>query len=247
MEIQPLQETAIPASVDVELEAFRSHPRMPMLYPRGYTPDLYAFYTRQKTQKFHDSDVRVFKVVDPKTGKMVACSEWNFALDPKKASESIVIDPDEPPPPNYPEGGNWAITRFSKNEWEKWRHITLTGKPYISLSHSLRTSPRSRPNASPALDLLLVHPAFQGRGAATHLLSWGCARADGSGVPIVLESTPAGLSLYRRFGFTQVKVVAADMQQQFGWHEPYDEEAAKRFWMVREPRQRHHSGMTAVH
>ncbi|KAF2771517.1 acyl-CoA N-acyltransferase [Teratosphaeria nubilosa] len=201
MKMQPLQAADIPAYVQVELEAFRTHPRMPMLYPRGYTPDL---------------DARIFKVVDERTGKIVACSEWTFALDPKKTAESIAIDPDEQAPPNYPEGGNWAITRFYKNEWEKWRRETLAGKAYITL------------------DILVVHPAFQRRGAGTQLLSWGCEQADKLGVPIVLESTPAGLSLYQRVGFKHVNVVAADMEQ-FGWHEPCDEDAAKRSYMIREP------------
>jgi hypothetical protein len=49
-----------------------------------------------------------------------------------------------------------------------------------------------------------------------------------------LESTPAGLSLYERFGFREAKIVKADMRA-FGWTEPYDEEAAKRVWMLREP------------
>lgn len=50
-----------------------------------------------------------------------------------------------------------------------------------------------------------------------------------------LESSPAGLTLYKRFGFKEVKVIKADMKQ-FGWDEPYDEEAAKRVWMIRQPK-----------
>lgn len=50
-----------------------------------------------------------------------------------------------------------------------------------------------------------------------------------------LESTPAGLSLYERFGFKVITVIKADMKQ-FGWDKPYDEEAAKRSWMIRNPR-----------
>ena len=49
-----------------------------------------------------------------------------------------------------------------------------------------------------------------------------------------MESTPAGLALYKRFGFEERYVIKADMRQ-FGWDQPYDEEAAKRVWMVREP------------
>jgi hypothetical protein len=51
---------------------------------------------------------------------------------------------------------------------------------------------------------------------------------------MALEATPAGLALYKRFGFQEKEVIAADMKQ-FGWERPYDPEAAKRVWMIRQP------------
>ena len=53
---------------------------------------------------------------------------------------------------------------------------------------------------------------------------------------MVLESTPAGLALYKRFGFREITVLKANMHD-FGWKKPYDEEAAKRVWMLRDPQQ----------
>jgi len=50
-----------------------------------------------------------------------------------------------------------------------------------------------------------------------------------------LESTPTGLKLYERFGFRTGKVIRADMRD-FGWTKPYDKEAARRIWMVRDGR-----------
>ena len=78
----------------------------------------------------------------------------------------------------------------------------------------------------------MVHPDAQRRGVGAALLTWGCEQADRLGVPICLESTPAGLRLYERFGFKEARTIKADMRE-FGWTEPYDEEAAKRVWMVR--------------
>ena len=50
-----------------------------------------------------------------------------------------------------------------------------------------------------------------------------------------LESTPAGLALYQRHGFETVQTIDEDMED-FGWTQPYGVEAAKRFFMIREPR-----------
>lgn len=49
-----------------------------------------------------------------------------------------------------------------------------------------------------------------------------------------LESTPAGRRLYEQLGFREVTVIKANMHE-FGWAEPYDESAAARVFMVREP------------
>lgn len=69
---------------------------------------------------------------------------------------------------------------------------------------------------------------------AARLLSWGVEQADQNSALLALESTPAGLSLYKRFGFKEIDTIKADMKE-FGWNEAYDEEAAKRVWMIREP------------
>jgi len=90
------------------------------------------------------------------------------------------------------------------------------------------------------LNILVTHPDSHRRGAGTKLMSWGCEQADKLGVAMCLESTPAGLTLYKRFGFEDRYTIKADMRQ-FGWNQPYDEEAAKRVWMVREPSARRDS------
>ncbi|KAJ5455595.1 uncharacterized protein N7458_003859 [Penicillium daleae] len=51
------------------------------------------------------------------------------------------------------------------------------------------------------LEILGVHPSYQGRGLASKLLRWGLARADEEGVETYLSSSPAGRPLYERNGF----------------------------------------------
>jgi GNAT superfamily N-acetyltransferase len=51
------------------------------------------------------------------------------------------------------------------------------------------------------LDLLGVHPAYQGKGLATKLLQWGISRADESRVEVYLSASPQGKPLYEKYGF----------------------------------------------
>ncbi|KAK3715829.1 hypothetical protein LTR37_006812 [Vermiconidia calcicola] len=210
--ISPLTEKEIPDFVHVELEAFRSHPRIPMLWRRGYTDDVYEFYSASKKDSFQDPECRFVKAVDDETGKIIAASEWTFALDPAESAEKEPVDS---PPSNWPIDGNWELRRFFNLNLEKWVNEWLAGKPYIKL------------------EILVTDPLFQGRGAGTALLAWGVEQADALECRIALESTPAGLSLYKRFGFWEADIIKADMKQ-FGWDKPYDPEAAKRVWMIRD-------------
>ncbi|KAJ5641379.1 hypothetical protein N7490_005379 [Penicillium lividum] len=51
------------------------------------------------------------------------------------------------------------------------------------------------------LEILGVHPSYQGRGLASKLLKWGLARADEEGVEVYLSSSPDGKPMYEKNGF----------------------------------------------
>ena len=72
------------------------------------------------------------KAVDADSGKMVAVSEWTFALDPAK-HEDKPVDPNGTPPANWPIDGNWELRKFFNLNLEKWVQTYLAGKPYISM------------------------------------------------------------------------------------------------------------------
>ncbi|KAI4195874.1 MAG: hypothetical protein LQ350_006914 [Teloschistes chrysophthalmus] len=63
------------------------------------------------------------------------------------------------------------------------------------------------------LPTLCTHPDHEGRGAASMLINWGLKRADETGmVKCFVESTPRGLDVYKKRGFTQeVGVLEMDM------------------------------------
>ena len=134
--ISPLKEDEIPEFVRIELEAFKSHPRIPMLWRRGYTEDLYAFYEANKKESFQDPECRFTKAVDDESGKIVAVSEWTISLDVAKQAEKKPADPKAQPPSNWPIDGNWELRRFFNLNLEKWTHDYLDGKPYISESEA---------------------------------------------------------------------------------------------------------------
>ena len=202
-----------------------------MLWPRGYTQDLYAYYESNKTKGFHDAENRYVKAIDSNSGQIVAVSEWTFALDVGKQANKDAVDPYGQPPDNWPINGNWELRRFFERNTEKWVEQHLSGKPYIS--RSLHPPMEMHADTLLVLNILVTHPDFQHRGVATKLLNWGVEQADRLGVVMALESTPAGLEMYKRVGFREVDVIKADMKR-FGWNEPYDQEAAKRVWMIRQ-------------
>ena len=130
--LSPLERDEIPAFVRLELEAFKSHPRTAMMWPRGYTEDLYAFREANKSEGFDDPDCQFIKAVDDTTGNMIAVSEWVFSLDTTKQLEKKPMDPNADPPANFPVDGNWPLRRFFALNLEKWTKEYLTGEPYIS-------------------------------------------------------------------------------------------------------------------
>lgn len=135
--ISPLHPSEIPAFARLELEAFRSHPRIPMLWRAGYTADLYAFYESNKRDGFADPECRFTKAENDETGRLMAVSEWAFVLDPQKHAErKEPVNPDGMPPSNWPIGGNWELRRFFDLNLEKWEKEYLAGRPYISESRS---------------------------------------------------------------------------------------------------------------
>lgn len=130
--LSPLERADIPAFVRLELEAFRSHPRIPMLWPRGYTDDLYAYYEASKNESYNDPQCQFMKATDDDTEKMVAVSEWTFCLDVAKQAEKEAVDPNSQPPANWPIDGNWKLKHFFSLNSEKWTNEYLRGQPYIS-------------------------------------------------------------------------------------------------------------------
>ena len=59
--------------------------------------------------------------------------------------------------------------------------------------------------------MMHTHPRYQRRGAANALLKWGLQRADELNLPMYLESSATGQSLYKKHGFKDVAIVDLDL------------------------------------
>lgn len=135
IKILPLSESEIPTFIHIELAAFASHPRIPMLWPRGYTPDLHAYMARCKREDFHSSPNNIFiKAVDEATGEIVGVSQYTMRLDVDENEREEARGPmgeDAEPPGDWPEGGNWALKRFFAR-WSFWLPVeSFKGRGYI--------------------------------------------------------------------------------------------------------------------
>lgn len=136
LQVVALDRSDIPAYARVELEAFKSHPRTPMVWTKGYTPAVYAYNESGKQKGFGDPAEHSLKCFDTRTGQMVAGATYSFVFTEADGVVHAVGPPepvkeDAPPPANWPEGGNWAITRFYKINTPKVIQQHLGGQPYI--------------------------------------------------------------------------------------------------------------------
>ncbi|KAJ5627002.1 hypothetical protein N7528_004429 [Penicillium herquei] len=51
------------------------------------------------------------------------------------------------------------------------------------------------------LDIIVTHPQYQRRGAASMLMKWGCDQADIKGLSVYLSASAEASALYTKFGF----------------------------------------------
>lgn len=136
-QVSPLEERDIPAYTRVELEAFKSHPRTPMLWTHGYTSAVYAYNEAGKRRGLDDPHEHALKCIDLESGQLVAGATYTFAFK-EENGQILAADPpepvkdDEPPPPNWPAGGNWSMRRFYTINTPKVVQAHVGEQPYIS-------------------------------------------------------------------------------------------------------------------
>ncbi|OOQ81599.1 acetyltransferase, GNAT family [Penicillium brasilianum] len=125
-------------------------------------------------------DQTMLKVTDPSNSDVVAAfAKW---VRPSSGS-SADHDPQAEDPAVWPESSDGELCDRFFGTMDRHHKDAMKGRPHYYL------------------EILAVHPSYQGRGLASKLLRWGLARADDEGVEVYLSSSPDGRPLYEKYGF----------------------------------------------
>ncbi|KAI0414030.1 acyl-CoA N-acyltransferase [Xylaria grammica] len=177
--ILPAQICDIEAVYDVYFKAFEHQPVLQILFPEGVDRKVHTEVTTHLwSNNTHGYPI---KCVDTDTGKIVGMACWDIFWKP--GAEDVW--------PN-PGGAVWLDGKHRETAdailvpiWNM--HEKLFGKQ----KHIY-------------LPTIAVHPDYQRRGAGRLLMQWGIAVAESLGLPIYLESTGPGNSLYQAMGFDKL-------------------------------------------
>ncbi|GAB1193361.1 hypothetical protein APSETT444_002575 [Aspergillus pseudonomiae] len=128
---------------------------------------------------------RFLKAVDDESGRIVGWSWWVIYRDAEahiKAEQEAVKRRATPPPRSICPQACLEYRQMVVQKREKW----IGGKPVA------------------ILQVLVVHPEYQGRGIGSKLLMAGVEEAKRLRLPAWLEASQAGYTLYKRCGFRDV-------------------------------------------
>ncbi|ORY06770.1 acyl-CoA N-acyltransferase [Clohesyomyces aquaticus] len=169
----------------------------PILFPGPFPPDAQEKRAAKLIEERKEDPSCIFtKAVDEETGELIAFSKWHIyetAALAAAAEKSVNIRP----------GMNVEACTMFFSGLAKRKKETMGNKPHIYL-HLLHTD-----------------PDFQKRGAGRALLRWGTTKADTVGLPVYLESSPAGHPFYLKHEFADIDRFDLDLRPFGGPEEPY--------------------------
>lgn len=183
-----------------------------------------------------DSRQTYLKVTDTETGEMIAGAIWRFVLDPgEESSDGGIPMPKEsveavkghgvPERPRIP-----AVALEMQRQWTEFRERCFPNQSYASMLYLSSNILTPQAQSSSNLQILVMHPEHQHRGAGSMLMKWGCDRADERRLISVLQASQAGLNVYLKHGFEIKMEVDLDLR-------PYGVDGFEiRRGMVRPPR-----------
>lgn len=141
LRLELLQVADIPSYTEVELSAFKSHPRTPMIWTKGQNASVHAYINDRKQAELQNPKEPSMKCIDVTSGKLVAGATYTFAFEvqdgrPIATAPAESIAEDAPPPSNWPDGGNWNIVRWYKINTPRIVQQYMGGRPFISITRT---------------------------------------------------------------------------------------------------------------
>ncbi|ORX37836.1 acyl-CoA N-acyltransferase [Kockovaella imperatae] len=169
----PLTEEDAPECVSVYFAAFQN-PHSLACWPR--VPAIRSFWEKMILDELHEPRAHWAKAVDEETGRLAGFMKWQA---PKEG-----VEPDTRLP-EWPAEADGRLCDETFGAWAR-QHRDLMG----SRGHWY-------------LELIAVHPDYQGRGAGSLMMRYGTERADSDHTEAFLEASPDAVALYEKFGFRE--------------------------------------------
>lgn len=159
------------------------------------TPGIRAWWNEANGHDLlHNPHRKYLKIVDPVPGAVVAYAKWD--LDPQHSGARF---------PEWHAESDRKTCDLVFTVLDAEKKVFFGDRRFycmwILLCMLILVLVLTRIADALDLDMLVVHPEYRGRGAASMLIEWGCKLADQDGVPAYLDAHIDAASLYRRFGF----------------------------------------------
>ncbi|PQE19635.1 gnat family protein [Rutstroemia sp. NJR-2017a WRK4] len=185
LQLLPCTDADMARTFAILSDAFgHEHPYIEAAFPAHETPaGRAAGGERMLAIKNSDPTATFLKVVDTKTGEMIAQAKWN-------------IFKDNIPPELDLDGDFWG------DDLEEKEYAQHLCREYLI---PRRKAIRESGGNLVSLDLLTVDPKHQRRGAGRMLVQWGTKKADELGFTAVVEASDYGRDLYESEGFQEIE------------------------------------------
>ncbi|KAH2927247.1 hypothetical protein KXW73_008785 [Aspergillus fumigatus] len=138
-----------------------------------------------------DPHSRITKAIDTESGQIVAWSWWSIYPDAEAHASAAEV---------------------ARERWTTPPPTSLCPRLYLDFQ-DMKARMREKwigGRAATILQVLAVHPDYQGRGIGTRLLMVGVEEVRRLGLPAWLEASEAGYSVYRRCGFHDAERMELD-------------------------------------
>jgi GNAT superfamily N-acetyltransferase len=183
----------------VNTAAFQG-PLLDAIFP-GRTVDPKGYDTFRKAQilkQFEDPNVQWAKVARSDTGEVIAVGKWEFtdgkpshSPQASEEREDLIWDGFD----------NQFFTMF-RGTLDEHHEKNMGPRPHYSMWPSLHEYASDISFLCLiAVQILATKPEYQGRGAISPIIRHILAEAKEKDLPVYIEASPAGLPVYRYFGW----------------------------------------------